>query len=295
MGEVNIYENRAKTSKFSDQNQVPKGTNNAKGGNNPKPKSSWGSNIVKGFSGDKKSKLQTTAQSKKVPLTSSDVANQKNLIVPSQMRAKRSLIGDLSCSVTATQVHPQGLNGSKIKPLGSRDLFLELDHLRNWLQESKEREIKLQAELLDCKRSPKILDLEKELELKKIENENLLKKVGVLESDKACLSEQLVLVTSRKEDIFKGEKTEFLKAAVPSNNLEMEVVELRRLNMELQLEKRNLACRLASVESQIATSGKVPEVSYHHFLLCEFLDILIDKQRVQFSASSYLINCTSMC
>lgn len=265
MGEVNIYENRVKGSKFADQNQIPKG-NNAKGCNNPsKPKSSWGSNIVKGFSGDKKTKSQTTAQSKRVPLTSSDTANQKNLFVPSHLRVKRSLIGDLSCSVSATQVHPQGLHINKTKPSGSRDLFLELDHLRSWLQESKEREIKLQAELLDCKRSPKILDLEKELELKKIENDNLLRKVGLLESEKTSLSEQLVSVTSvleRQEHISKGENTEILKAVVPSNNLEMEVVELRRLNMELQLEKRNLACTLSSMESQLATLAKVSEVSF---------------------------------
>ncbi|KAL8109791.1 protein CHUP1, chloroplastic-like [Apium graveolens] len=257
MGEVKLSENRAKGSKFADQNQIPK-SNTAKGSNIPlKPRSSWGSNIVKGFSGDKKTKVQTLAQSKKVPL--SDNSNQKNVLVSSQVRVKRSLIGDLSCSVTPTQVHPQF---NKTTSSGSRDLYLELDHLRGWLQESKEREIHLQAELLDCKRSPKILNLERELELKKIENDNLLRKVAHLESENTTLSEQLVSATStleeRQEHISKRENTDFLKAA-PSNSLEVEVLELRRINMELQLEKRNLACRLSSMESKLAALAEVSE------------------------------------
>lgn len=259
MGEAKLSENRAKGSRFADQNQIPK-SNTAKGSNNPlKARSSWGSNIVKGFSGDKKTKLQTLAQSKKVPL--SDNSNQKNVSVSSQVRVKRSLIGDLSCSVTPVQVHPQF---NKTNSSGSRDLYLELDHLRGWLQESKEREIHLQAQLLDCNRSPKILDLERELELKKIENDNLLRKVAHLESENTSLSEQLVSATSmleeRKDHISKRENMDVLKTA-PSNSLEVEVVELRRINMELQLEKRNLACRLSSMESKLATLAEVSEVS----------------------------------
>lgn len=260
MGEENPSENRIKVSRFADQNQIPKGSN-AKGSNNPpKPRSSWGSNIVKGFSADKKTKLQ----SKKVPLTNTDTTDQKNPFVPSHLRAKRSLISDLSCSANATQVHPQSLNTNRTKSsAGSRDLFLELDNLRSLLQESKERELKLQAELSDCKRNPKVLDLERELELKKGEIDSLVKKVGLLESEKTSLSEQLISLTSvleRQSDISKRTDNEILQAP-PSHNLEMEVLELRRLNMELQLQKRNLACRLSSMESQLASPAKVSEVS----------------------------------
>lgn len=262
MREEKLSGNGAKASKFTDQNQVPaKGVskNNAKGTNNghlSKVKSSWGSHIVKGFSGEKKSKLQT-AQSKQVPLASSNVGSQKNPFGISHSRVKRSLIGDLSCSINATQVHPHTLNTNKSSP-GSRDLFLELDHLRSLLQESKDREFKLQAELSECKRNPKVFELERELELKKSEIDKFVEKVELLESEKSCLSEQLVSLTSilgSQDEILNEEDHENL------NSVEMEVVELRRLNKELQFEKRNLACKLSSLESQLSTFAKVSEVS----------------------------------
>uniref|UniRef100_A0A5B7B210 Uncharacterized protein n=1 Tax=Davidia involucrata TaxID=16924 RepID=A0A5B7B210_DAVIN len=131
MREENLSENK---SKFSDQNQMPKGSNVK---NPSKLRSSWRSNIVKGFSAEKKTKLQTT---KKVqPLTSSDISNQNDPFVPSHSRVMRSLIGDLSCSVNATQGHVH-----RTKSSGSRDLFLELDHLRSLLQESKESKLSCQ-------------------------------------------------------------------------------------------------------------------------------------------------------
>nr|GMD04151.1 protein CHUP1, chloroplastic-like [Ipomoea batatas] len=215
MGKENPTENRVKTtSKFADQNQALKG--NVKGnGNIPKVKSSWGSQIVKGLSGEKKTKTQITVQSKKIPLASSDIVN-------SQSRAKRSLMGDLSCSVTATQVHPQ-----RTKSSGSRDLFLEIDHLRSLLQESKESKMKL----------------EREIELKGNEIDGLVKRLEALEYEKTNLSEELS----------KRDKNRDL------TGLEMEVLELRRFNKELQLQKRDLSCRLSSIESQLLTTPKVSE------------------------------------
>ncbi|GMP71566.1 hypothetical protein CsSME_00029917 [Camellia sinensis var. sinensis] len=264
MREENLSENRVKATKFADQNQIPKGNNAKSNSNSSKPRSSWGSHIVKGFSGEKKNKLQSTVPTKKVPpLASLNVVHDKNLFVPSHSRVKRSLIGDLSCSVNATQVHPHSLHNHRTKaPLGSRDLFLELDHLRSLLQESKEREFKLQAELSECKRNPKVLDLERELELKKSEIDNLVEKVGLIESEKSSLNEHLISLTSSLDrqvvDISRREEHEIPNASA-LNNLEMEVVELRRLNKELQLQKRNLACRLTSMESQLATLAKSSE------------------------------------
>ncbi|KAI8539866.1 hypothetical protein RHMOL_Rhmol09G0216300 [Rhododendron molle] len=251
MKEENPSENRAKAPKFSDQNQIPKGNNAKSNSNFSKPRSSWGSQIVKGFSADKKTKSQTsTVATKKMPLTSSDIPNQKNPSLLSHSRPKRSLVGDLSCSARATQAHPNTIN--RTNHSGSRDMFLELDHLRSLLQESKEREFKLQAELSECKRNPKVLDLERELELKKGEVDSLVSKVGLLESEKLSLTQQLVSLTS-------GIETEVPNAPASSHNLEMEVVELRRLNKELQLQKRNLSCRLSSMESRVATPSKVSE------------------------------------
>ncbi|VFQ97420.1 unnamed protein product [Cuscuta campestris] len=218
MGKENPPENRVRVPKFSDQNQAPKGNVDVKGNVNvSKVKPSWGSQIVKGLSGEKRAKGLITVQSRKTPLSNSDGAN-------SHLRAKRSLMGDLSCSVTATQVHPQtSVIGQRARNSASRDLFLEIDHLRSLLQESKESKAKLEAEM----------------ELKSGEVDGLVKRVEELECNNASLSEEL-----RKRDNIKD-----------LNGLEIEVVELRRLNKELQLQKRDLSCRLSYyMDSKLATT-----------------------------------------
>ncbi|GFY90915.1 hydroxyproline-rich glycoprotein family protein [Actinidia rufa] len=249
MKDENPCENRAaKSSKFSNQNQIPKGNHTKSISNSSKLRSSWGSHIVKGFSAERKSKFQSTVPTKKLPLTSSDIANQKNPLVPSQSLAKRSLVRDLS---NPTQVHPHPRTKS-------HDLFLELDQLRSLLQESKDREFKLQAQLSECKRNPKILDLERELELNKSEIDNLVHKVGLLESEKLGLAQQWMSFTTCGLDR-ENENPNPNEPVSLSHNLEMEVVELRRVNKELQLQKRNLACRLSSMESQMASPATVSE------------------------------------
>ncbi|KAK3025304.1 hypothetical protein RJ639_042698, partial [Escallonia herrerae] len=252
MGEETLSENRGKASKFADQNQISKG-NNAKGnGYPPKPRSSWGSNIVKGFSAERKTKLQGTLQNKRVPLTSS---------APSHLRVKRSFISDLSCSANTVQVHPQATQVNRTKSSESRDLLLELDHLRSLLQESKVREAELQAEFVGSKGNSRVLELERELQLKNNEIDDLVLKVGLLESEKANLSEQLMSLTcvlDGRDDLSRREG-HGISTAPPSRDVDMEVVELRRLNMELKLQRRNLACRLSSMESQLATLAKDSE------------------------------------
>ncbi|KAJ0082873.1 hypothetical protein Patl1_11565 [Pistacia atlantica] len=248
-------QNQTKTVKFADQNQAPNKPQSGKNGgvNHSKPRSSWGSNIVKGFTADKKNKLQNTiVVSKKLPLSNSDIASEKGSIVSSHSRVKRSLMGDLSCSVNPAQIHPHSYQTHRRQSSGSRDLFLELDSLRNLLQESKEREFKLQAELSELKRSPKILEIERELEVKKNEADELVRRVGLLEEEKTNLAEQLNLIVEKNEG-------EGLMVGSCSKNLEMEVVELRRLNKELQMQKRNLACKLSSMESQLTSLAKASE------------------------------------
>lgn len=242
MREDNPSETRAKTSKFADQNRIPKGHQNQtmKGNKNSsklRSASTWGSQIVRGFSGDKKSM--------KKPLMESDIMNQNNSLVPSHSRVKRSLITDLSCSTNSNQVHPKTIQFQAHKRQSSRDLFVELDQLRNLLQESKNREFKLQAELSECKRNPRVLELERELVEKKTKIEGLLKKVELLEEEKTILSDQFL---TKNED------------PMPTQNLEVEVVELRRLNKDLQLQKRNIALRLSSVQSQLSSLAMASEV-----------------------------------
>lgn len=260
MREENPLESRTKALKFSDQNQAPKLRNSSK----LRSASSWGSQIVKNFAGEKKTKLQATnAGPKKQPLVGSDAANQKNPLGPApaaaHSRVKRSLIGDLACSVNASQVHPQAFQTHRRQ--SSRDLFTELDHLRVLLQESKDREFKLQAELAEWKRNPRVLELERELEVKKSEVEGLSRRFELLEEEKVSLSEQVsALEMERSEELDKREEHESLKEQGLSQSMEMEVVELRRLNKELQLQKRSLACRLSSVESQLSSLVKASEV-----------------------------------
>ncbi|PPD96980.1 hypothetical protein GOBAR_DD05989 [Gossypium barbadense] len=259
MREENSFENRAKASKFGDQNQPPKSLHTKTITNQSKPKSSWGSHIVKGFTGtaDKKTKVQTiTVQTKKPPISNTDVPTT-NPSLHSHSRVKRSLISDLSCSVSATQVHPQVYPTHRRQSSGSRDLFIELDHVRSLLQDSKERELKLQAELAEWKTNAKVLDLQTQLETRNIEVDNLSHRVGLLESEKTSLCGQLATLTSILER--NEENLEISKEPQSIRDLEMEVVELRRLNKELQMQKRNLACKLSSLESQLASLAKANE------------------------------------
>lgn len=258
MRKENPLENPAKVLRYADQNQMPRAQNAKGNGHSLKLRSasSWGSHIVKGLTADKKTKvLTTTVHTKKVPLSGSDVANQKNQSAVSHSRVKRSLIGDLSCSANSAQVYPQLQQTHRRQ--GSRDLFVELDHLRGLLQESKERECKLQGELTECKRNPRVLDLEREVEVKKSEIDELRRRVELLECEKGSLSGQLPSVPV--EEALRREDRENSATLSCSRDLGMEVLELRRLNKELQLQKRNLACRLSTVESQLATLAKGSE------------------------------------
>lgn len=239
----NPSENKSKASKFSDQNQPPKlqpaKTTNPNN-NHSKPRL-WGAHIVKGFSADKKTKQQSSLPTKKT--TTSDNANQKNPFVPPHSRAKRSLMGDLSCS----QVHPHAFPTHRRQ--SSTDLFTELDHMRNLLQESKERESKLNAELAECRKNRNEVD-------------ELVKKVASLEEEKASLFEQLAVLSrscglERQEEVVKGGNEDS-----SMQNLELEVVELRRLNKELHMQKRNLTCRLSSMESELSSSANSSEVVF---------------------------------
>lgn len=258
MREENPSENPARVLRFVDQNQVPR-PQNAKGNGHSsrlRSASSWGSHIVKGLTADKKTKvLTTTVHTKKVPLSGSEVSNQKNQSAVSHSRVKRSLIGDLSCSANSAQVYPQLQQTHRRQ--GSRDLFVELDHLRGLLQESKERESKLQAELTECKRNPRVLDLEREVDGKKSEIDELRRRVELLECEKGSLTGQLSVPA---EEALRREDRENSAISSCSRELGMEVLELRRLNKELQLQKRSLACRLSTVESQLAAVAKGSEV-----------------------------------
>ena len=125
-------------------------------------------------------------------------------------------------------------------------MFAELDQLRSLLQESKDREAKLQGELSEFKRkNVKALELERVVESKSSEIDALKSKVDLLESENASLSEQL------NSQQFHGNI---------NKGVEVDVLKLRRLNAELHLQKRNLCCRISSMETQLAALAKDSEV-----------------------------------
>ncbi|RLM60481.1 protein CHUP1, chloroplastic-like [Panicum miliaceum] len=233
----------------------------------PKFGSSWGSQIVKGFTTDKKTKKTAAIASKKPPLATVENVNQTNQQIPYHSRVKRSLIGDFPCSPAGAQVHPHVFDCHNIRSPASHDLFLELDHLREQLSESKERELALQAELRQCRENPKVSELEKELDSRKGEIDRLARLNTSLEAEKTSLSEQLSALSSmveqREENVRldgHGNRVPSLDGNnTPSENLEYEVVELRRLNKELQFQKRNLAIKLSSAESKLTGLEKNAE------------------------------------
>ncbi|GAB2220334.1 hypothetical protein Drorol1_Dr00007979 [Drosera rotundifolia] len=203
----------ARPSRFADQNQMPRSGGAAL---KVRSSSSFGSQLVKGFAGEKKA----TKQLKPGP---------------------------------TKKVHPQALCGSnnynKLPPtMGSCDLLVEMDNLRGLLKASKERESKLHAELSECKgKLQKSFVAEVELEAKRKEVEELCNRVNQLESEKAMLEKRLLSLTSLSERrVEQGGKT---GGAEGGNDIE--VVRLRRLSKELQLQKRDLSCQVASLESRL--------------------------------------------
>ncbi|XP_072967874.1 protein CHUP1, chloroplastic-like [Typha angustifolia] len=260
MREDIMFDNQTKPCKCSAYNQnAAKVADGKSNGSILKPKfsSSWGSQIVRGFTTDKKTKMQT---SKKPPLACSENSNQNNQHIPHHSRVKRSLIGDFPSSANAAQVHPNVFDCHHTRSPASHDLVLELDHLRRLLRESKERELALQSELLQHKENPKVLDLERELDTKRTEIDELARRATLLEAEKINLSEQLDNLSSivkHREGNQRVDNAERNESSCTS--LEVEVVELRRLNKELQLQKRNLAFRLSSAESRLAGLAKDSE------------------------------------
>lgn len=234
----------------------------------PKFGSSWGSQIVKGFTTDKKTKKTAANASKKPPLPSVENVNQANQQIPYHSRVKRSLIGDFPCSPAGAQVHPHVFDCHNIRSPASHDLFLELDHLREQLRESKERELTLQSELRQCRENPKVSELEKELDSMRDEVDRLARLKISLEAEKTSISEQLSALSSMEEHHEENVRLDSHGNRIltvdgdnaPSENLEFEVVELRRLNKELQFQKRNLAIKLSSAESKLAGLEKNEEV-----------------------------------
>lgn len=282
MREDIAFDNRTKPCKISQQNQALRIS--GKNGNPPKPKSSssWGSQIVKGFVTDKKSKLQAIVPIMKPALNSAEDHNHNNQLLMHHPRVKRSLIGDFPCSAAASQVHPHAFDCQRVRSPSSNDLFTELDQLRSLLRASKDRELGLQLELQKSKADPRIAELQRILDAKNVQIESLDARNCALEAEKASLSSQLGSISSllERQENSRSERCnngapDISSELKPSfyRNLEMDVLELRRINKELQFQKRSLAMRLTSTESQLASLAKVTTTTF--YILYNYLEFLL--------------------
>lgn len=311
MREDIIFDNQSKPCKYTQNSSL-------KPDSKPKFGSSWGSQIVKGFVSDKKSKNRAplpTLGKKPPPVPCNDNSNSNSSsnqtsrtapLLPYQSRVKRSLVGDFPCNVNTSQVHPQGYDSNLLRSPASREIFAELDHLREQLRESKERELALKCEILQLKESPRIAELERENDAKKAEIEKLQSVASLLETDKLGLREEISNLNSivEREGNVNGEKI-----GADLKNLEVEVLELRRVNKELQFQKRNLAMKLSSAESKLEGVAKEVEVQFllpfcytfnkdtiiiqleHIKLLCLFfLDFVYLNKGVQMKCDSIQFN-----
>eukprot|EP01018_Ginkgo_biloba_P030332 Gb_27643 [translate_table: standard] len=196
-------------------------------------------------------------------------------------RVKRSLMGDFPRALNTAQVHPRASEGNFTKGADTSGV-IELGQLRTLVQELQEREAKLQSDLAEYKGLKetvnRIPELERELNMKRVEAENLSQRMGLLEAEKKKISEEIAHCPALAKEIeearakIKDLQNQMLvesgesKDAIPKQqidnrlkDLEIEVVELRRLNMELQHQKREMASKLAAAESQIIALGKLTE------------------------------------
>ncbi|KAJ1694968.1 hypothetical protein LUZ63_011666 [Rhynchospora breviuscula] len=264
MREDIMFDNQSKPCKYTQNSSL-------KPDSKPKFGSSWGSQIVKGFVSDKKCKNRAplpTLGKKPPPIPcnenlnsnpSSNQANRAAPFMPYQSRVKRSLVGDFPCNVNTSQVHPQGYDSNLLRSPASREIFAELDHLREQLRESKERELALKCEILQLKENPRAAELERENDAKTTEIEKLKSVINLLETEKSGLREEisnLNLIVEREGNVcnVNGENI-----GAELKNLEVEVLELKRVNKELQFEKRNLAMKLTSAESKLEGVAKEVE------------------------------------
>ncbi|KAL0430081.1 UNVERIFIED_CONTAM: protein CHUP1, chloroplastic, partial [Sesamum radiatum] len=149
----------------------------------------------------------------------------------------------------------------------------ELERLRNLVKELEEREVKLEGELLEYyglkEQESSIVELQKQLKIKTVEIDMLNITINSLQAERKKLQDegQLLLLKqqvsglqAKEEEALKkrfrcGKKLKAVK------ELEVEVMELKRKNKELQHEKRELIVKLDAAEANTEMVAKVREVN----------------------------------
>ncbi|KAL8518319.1 hypothetical protein ACS0TY_009620 [Phlomoides rotata] len=181
---------------------------------------------------------------------------------------------------------------------------IELERLRNLVQELEEREVKLEGELLEYyglkEQESSIAELQKQLKIKTVEIDMLNITINSLQAERKKLQEevsqgvnarkelemarkkikelqkqiqleanqtkgQLLLLKqqvsglqTKEQEAFKND-TEIEKKLKAVKELEVAVMELKRMNKELQYEKRELIVKLDSAESKVKSLSNMTE------------------------------------
>lgn len=132
----------------------------------------------------------------------------------------------------------------------------ELERLRSLVMELEEREVKLEGELLEYyglkEQESDVTELQRQLKIKTVEIDMLNITIKSLQAERKKLA-------FRKD----SEVEKQLKAL---KELEVEVVELKRKNKELQHEKRELSVKLGAAEARIRTLSEMTEVKVSYAL-----------------------------
>lgn len=181
---------------------------------------------------------------------------------------------------------------------------VELNRLRNLVNELEEREFKLEGELLEYygmkEQETSIGELQRQLQIKVVEIDMLRIKINSLETQKKKMEEEVAKAMMMKKELDASrtrikelqkqiqidsaqtkEHLLMLKQQVATlqakekeaskrdfeiekklqnlKELDVEVVELRRTNKELQHEKRELTVKLDAAEAQITTLSNMTE------------------------------------
>ncbi|KAL2519151.1 Protein CHUP1 [Abeliophyllum distichum] len=154
----------------------------------------------------------------------------------------------------------------------------ELERLRNLVKELEEREVKLEEELLEyyglMEQESNIAELQKQLKIKTVEIEMLNITINSLQAERKKLQEEVSLgAVSRKElEVARNKIKELQRQIQLESNqtkgqllllkqqeLEVEVVELKRKNKELQHEKRELIVKLDTTEARVNALSNMTE------------------------------------
>ncbi|PPD87773.1 hypothetical protein GOBAR_DD15289 [Gossypium barbadense] len=143
----------------------------------------------------------------------------------------------------------------------------ELERLRNLVKELEEREVKLEGELLEYyglkEQESDIAELQKQLKIKTVEIDMLNITINSLQTERKKLQEKIAHGASIKKELEQEaikSDAEIDKKLKALKELEIEVVELRRKNKELQHEKMELTVKLDAAEAKITSLSNMTEL-----------------------------------